>query len=501
MKRQSSPADTKLSSDTEEEEEFLLATKPLKATAATSPLANAKKVKLASIFQPRSSVAKPKVDQNGTDSVSSSQLKWLAPIGAEKTCLHGVYGEPKPSSKVAFFDLDGTIVRPKGGRPFPSATDEYDYTFHLPNNVNNIVAKIQQQHREHGSAIVIITNQKQSPEGRNADKPKPKLVTWKKKLNHIARAIDVPLHVFAALSDDVYRKPLLGSWHEFCNHWNDGLPIDRNESFFVGDAAGRSGLKDHNDTDLKWALNAALKFYTPEEYFLDKPAGSGGYNVPSKPWQRSAEGSVQTTLKGLVAQPLDDMVAVTKDNIDTIIRNRPSETQPEIILFVGPPACGKTTFYNKVFGSVSNGPAYVHINQDTLGSRQKCLKLVEAAVSGTGPDAAPRSCVVDNTNRDRATRKHYIDLAQKLGVGIRCVYFSASWALCIHNNFYRALTKSQTDDETKRNLLPYTALQSFFRDVQLPTLDEGFSKGSIFLVDWEFEGSDEERKRYETYHF
>lgn len=37
---------------------------------------------------------------------------------------------------------------------------------------------------------------------------------------------------------------------------------DMAESYFVGDAAGRPG--DHSGTDRKWAMNAGLKFYTPE---------------------------------------------------------------------------------------------------------------------------------------------------------------------------------------------------------------------------------------------
>lgn len=42
---------------------------------------------------------------------------------------------------------------------------------------------------------------------------------------------------------------------------NDGF-IDMAESYFVGDAAGRPS--DHSGTDRKWAMNADLKFYTPE---------------------------------------------------------------------------------------------------------------------------------------------------------------------------------------------------------------------------------------------
>ena len=42
---------------------------------------------------------------------------------------------------------------------------------------------------------------------------------------------------------------------------NNGF-VDTVESYFVGDAAGRSN--DHSGTDRKWAMNAGLKFYTPE---------------------------------------------------------------------------------------------------------------------------------------------------------------------------------------------------------------------------------------------
>lgn len=42
----------------------------------------------------------------------------------------------------------------------------------------------------------------------------------------------------------------------------DNAFIDMAESYFVGDAAGRPG--DHSGTDRKWAMNAGLKFYTPE---------------------------------------------------------------------------------------------------------------------------------------------------------------------------------------------------------------------------------------------
>ena len=44
----------------------------------------------------------------------------------------------------------------------------------------------------------------------------------------------------------------------------------------------------------------------------------------------------------------------------------------------------------------------------------------------------------DNTNRDKQTRRHYIDLAQRYKVPIRCMHFQGSFELAWHNNLYRA---------------------------------------------------------------
>lgn len=63
--------------------------------------------------------------------------------------------------------------------------------------------------------------------------------------------------------------------------------LDKSQSFYVGDAAGRPARrvqaplgngkyktvsfdKDHNDTDKGWARNVGIAFYTPEEFFWDR---------------------------------------------------------------------------------------------------------------------------------------------------------------------------------------------------------------------------------------
>lgn len=54
---------------------------------------------------------------------------------------------------------------------------------------------------------------------------------------------------------------------------NQSIKINKNESIFVGDAAGRPAnkilktKKDHSTADRLFAMNVGMKFYTPEEHF------------------------------------------------------------------------------------------------------------------------------------------------------------------------------------------------------------------------------------------
>jgi bifunctional polynucleotide phosphatase/kinase len=110
----------------------------------------------------------------------------------------------------------------------------------------------------------------------------------------------------------------------------------------------------------------------------------------------------------------------------------PPDPQTELVVFVGLPCLGKSTFYRTHFAQAG----YVYVNQDTLGSRPKCVKAAEGALT------AGKSCVIgtlpssvfrvrlyvylenpDNTNRDVQTRKHYLDIAKRLQVPARYVWY------------------------------------------------------------------------------
>jgi bifunctional polynucleotide phosphatase/kinase len=78
----------------------------------------------------------------------------------------------------------------------------------------------------------------------------------------------LPFQIFISTQKDKYYKPSTGMWSFMNNERNKGKHIDKDLSFFVGDAAGRK--KDHSDSDKKFAENCGVTFYTEDEFFNKK---------------------------------------------------------------------------------------------------------------------------------------------------------------------------------------------------------------------------------------
>ena len=76
----------------------------------------------------------------------------------------------------------------------------------------------------------------------------------------------------------------------------------------------------------------------------------------------------------------------------------------------------QSTFARKHF--VPHG--YVHVNQDTLKNKERCVKATAEALQ------AGKSVVVDNTNPSAELRALYVQHAKKAGVPARCFHFTAT---------------------------------------------------------------------------
>ncbi|CAG8741921.1 8830_t:CDS:2, partial [Funneliformis caledonium] len=234
--------------------------------------------------------------------------------------------------------------------------------------------------------------------------------------------------------------------------------------FYVGDAAGREENWKHNtqgdwnDTDRKFAENIGIKFHTPEEFFDDaKPApySYGDFNPKNHP---------------------RDVEFFIPDSPPLV----PPDGHCEVVIFVGYPASGKTSFAKKWL--VNNG--YVHVNQDSLKTKAKCTKTCEDALKENKP------VVIDNTNADVESRKAYINLAKKYKVPSRCFWFQASEALAKHNNMYRAF--GVVNGPRPLPEIAFVAFKSRFIE---PKAEEGFEE--IKKINFIFEGNEDKRRTWE----
>ncbi|KAI4267184.1 MAG: hypothetical protein L6R38_008370 [Xanthoria sp. 2 TBL-2021] len=374
--------------------------------------------------------------------------------------------QPVKRRKIAAFDFDSTLISTSSGNIFAKdASDWKWWHISVPSTLKQLYAD--------GYSISILSNQgsiglKSDPKSIKGD-PKS-LSNFKSKVSAVFNQLDIPIILLAASARDRYRKPRTGMWNELLEE----LDLDNSEgadlgaSFFVGDAGGRaarSGAKaDHSCSDRNLAANVGIEFKTPEEFFLHEAV---------LPFTRDFE----------PRNYLNPSLTTSLDASPPVIEKK---NPLDIVMFCGSPASGKSTFYRKHLQPLG----YERVNQDTLKTRDKCVKVAsELLLEGT-------SVAVDNTNADRETRMVWVQLAQHFSIPIRCVHFTASAKLCQHNDAVRAIAGNRFNPE-KRVMLPHTAFSSFASRFKQPQVDEGFQ--DVVPVGFQFHGDDEQRKIWSRY--
>ncbi|KAH9502390.1 hypothetical protein Btru_075567, partial [Bulinus truncatus] len=333
----------------------------------------------------------------------------------------------KSRSKIASFDLDGTLIDTKSGKVFPVNNDDWKILY--PEIFNEIKRLHQEKYK-----IVIFTNQ------LGVSKGKTSIDDLKNKVENVVTKLQVPIQVFIATYDGEFRKPCDGMWEKMKRTYNDGCVVNTSESFYVGDAAGRpkgwapKKKKDFSNSDRLFALNIGLAFKTPEEYFLHQKATP--YEMPNfDPRKLSSK----------------DPLLIPPSQLTNVVK--------EVIVLVGLPSCGKSFFSREIL----KPKGYVVVNRDTLGSWQKCVKMVNEALVHS-------SVVVDNTNLSRDERGRYIECSRKAKVLCRCFLFTTSVEHCRHNEKFRQMTDK---DHAKINEMIFNKAKSKY---ERPDLSEGFKE-------------------------
>lgn len=338
----------------------------------------------------------------------------------------------KASSKIAGFDIDGTIITTKSGKVFATGPDDWRILYpEIPKKLKELESD--------GYKVVIFTNQLGIAKG----KVQPK--EFKAKVEAILMTLGVPMQVLVATGMGIYRKPVLGMWHYLCEKGNDGITIDMDQSLYVGDAAGRPAnwapghpKKDFSCSDRLFAFNTGIKFFTPEEFFLG--------------WEPA-----QFSFPEFDPKKLDPKGPLYEPATASLVSK-----SPEMVVAVGYPASGKSSFFKEYM--VSKG--YVYTNRDTLGTWQKCVSVCEDSLQ------QGKSVVVDNTNPDVESRRRYIECAKKVGVPCRCFLFTASKELARHNNRFREMTYTGKGHAHVSDMV----FNMYKSKYVCPTLAEGFTE-------------------------
>ena len=153
--------------------------------------------------------------------------------------------DAKHRPKMASFDYDWTLVKPKGSRPFPKDVDDWTFLY-------DTVPDMLRTYYEEGYMIVIFTNQTKS---------------WKvdqvlKVMGSMGIPMFIPLGDYKNNKDEGKPNPSI------FNYFIGEQTIDLYESFFVGDALGRQG--DWSNTDKLFAENIGISCHSPEDIFYVK---------------------------------------------------------------------------------------------------------------------------------------------------------------------------------------------------------------------------------------
>lgn len=219
---------------------------------------------------------------------------------------------PHHRQKLAMFDYDQTLVKPKANRKFPK--DEHDWQWYT-----DAVPYVLRKYYDEGYGIYVFTNQTKD---------------WKKQ--HILNSLEtlrIPITIVIAYNLAEHKpSPIM------FQTVMDGKKWKPENSFFVGDALGRRG--DFADTDRGFADNIGVDVKSPEDVFMLDTDASG------------------------------DRVGWRNTKLEDALRKIIPSAKQEIVIMTGYPGSGKSTIakHMKQFG-------YFVVDGDTYKTDTNRLKV------------------------------------------------------------------------------------------------------------------------------
>lgn len=397
-----------------------------------------------------------KVIKSGDCGMNKEGMSWT--FHSDEKVYAGIYGDWKPSEKVACFDFDGTLSVTRTGKTFP--VDASDCRL-----MSKALPSIIKSYHDSGFAFVVFTNQS------GVFYNKTTIEAVKNRIYLILEAIGVPCIAFACVYENAYRKPRRGMMDLFLTHYNGGKEVSLKDSFFVGDAAGRpktaDRTKDHSDADYFFALNTGLPFILPEQFIskqdISKASKHNHQTLPNNRFHpKSLIPSENSTTHELISGkklPFKELSSAIEDN------RKGRKTL--LVVMVGIAGSGKSTLARKILSKATI------ISRDLLGTMNK----VEAELKKLIEERCP-TIVVDNTNTKKEERQKWIKHAKNNSVSLVAIHADVSLDNCLHNNTFRRLRLLQSEPETdvkKISSVPTFVIKNMEKNLEIPSAEEGFS--------------------------
>jgi bifunctional polynucleotide phosphatase/kinase len=244
---------------------------------------------------------------------------------------------------------------------------------------------------EDGWTLVLFTNQYAM-----SKKEKERKVG---RVSNFLDKIGIPMYAYIATEKDNYRKPENGMFKLFKE---TQVPTIK-DIFYCGDMGGRD--IDSGDSDLHFANASKIEFCHPDDYFPKSKI-----RLPKK---------------------------------------------KSMVVFIGMPGCGKTTYYTKYLKSNN----YIHVNQDTL----KTIKNVEKSIEQNMKDN--NNICIDATNPNCKKRNVYYELAKKYEYKPTTIFF---------------IRDGRGKNKTREKPVSTIAYHMYFKKLEPPVKEN--TPGSIYYL-------------------
>lgn len=355
---------------------------------------------------------------------------------------YAVYG---PTSEIEGsilfgFDLDHTIIKPTKGTFYKGITD-----WEFVPGMDVRLKKLYEISRGKGS-IVIFTNQGGVAAGKIT------VAEVIARISAVMGKLGFPFLALIALSEQ-YRKPGPLLFEKLIYDYMSGFK----HGYYIGDASGLDD--DFSDSDYRFALNTGLKYITVHQ-FREKYT----------PAVDELEETMCILDGACMAQPIA-RVPVRAYITPGAVFQYPDKNHPKcilgaILLLVGPPGCGKSSY---AMNAQVHGWTVISRDNAAKGSHAtaaQCLTAVKKICASKLKERERPFIIMDATHPDAKAREPFVKYAVVAGLCPCVVTFDVTIEVAKYINKVRAIVGG--------NYVPEIAYGVFSKRYEAPTAAEGF---------------------------